>query len=91
MISAEKCRIHATACKELASSVDIPTQRSLEQSIMALNWEALADQIDRENSHATAAAFSVSNLKSLRPGGSVGVLLFGVLLYWPILTLGGLV
>ena len=86
MISAEKCRLHATACKQLASSVDIPTQRSLEQSIMALNWEALADQIDRENSHATAAAFSVSDLKSLRPGGSVGVLL-----YWPILTLGGLV
>jgi hypothetical protein len=53
---------------------------------MALNWEALADQIDRENSHATAAAFSVSSLKSLRSGGSVGVLL-----YWPILTLGGLV
>jgi hypothetical protein len=91
MISAEKCRLHATECKALASSVDIPTQRSLEQTIMALNWEALADQIDRENSHATAAAFSVSNLKSLRPGGSVGVLLFGVLLYWPILTLGGLV
>ena len=91
MISAEKCRLHATACKQLASSVDIPIQRSLEQSIMALNWEALADQIDRENSHATAAAFSVSNLKSLRPGGSVGVLVFGVLLYWPILTLGGLV
>jgi hypothetical protein len=86
MISAEKCRLHATACKQLASSVDIPTQRSLEQSIMALNWEALADQIDRENSHANAAAFSVSSLKSLRPGGSVGVLL-----YWPILTLGGLV
>ena len=86
MISAEKCRIHATACKALASSVDIPAQRSLEQTIMALNWEALADQIDRENSHATAAAFSVSSLKSLRPGGLVGVLL-----YWPILTLGGLV
>jgi hypothetical protein len=85
MISAEKCRMHATACKELASSVDIPTQRSLEQSIMALNWDALADQIDRENSHTTAAAFSVSSLKSLRPGGSVGGLV-----YWPVLTLGGL-
>jgi len=48
MISAEKCRIHATECKVLASSVDIPAQRSLEQSIMALNWEALADQIDHE-------------------------------------------
>ncbi len=85
MISAEKCRIHATECKVRASSVDIPAQRSLEQSIMALNWEALADQIDHENSHATAAAFSVSNLKSLRPGGSVGGLL-----YWPVLTLAGL-
>jgi hypothetical protein len=52
---------------------------------MALNWEALADQIDHENSHATAAAFPVSNLKSLRPGGSVGGLL-----YWPVLTLAGL-
>jgi len=64
MISAEKCRIHATACKELASSVDIPTQRSLEQSIMALNWEALADQIDRENSQATEAAFRKHGISS---------------------------
>ena len=86
MISAENCRIRATECKVLASSIDIPAERSLEQSIMALNWEALADQIDRENFHANAAAFSVSSLKSLRPGGLVGVLL-----YWPILTLGGLV
>jgi hypothetical protein len=39
----------------LASSIDIPTQRSLEQSIMALNWEALADQIDDDNSQATEA------------------------------------
>jgi hypothetical protein len=44
MITAEKCRLHATECKTLASSIDVPTQRSLEQSIMALNWEALADQ-----------------------------------------------
>jgi len=29
---------------------------------MALNWEALADQIDHDSSQATAAAFSVSNL-----------------------------
>jgi hypothetical protein len=85
MISAEKCRIHATECKILASSVDMSAQRSLEQSIMALNWEALADQIDHENSHATAAAFSVSNLKSLKSGGSAGGLL-----YWPVLTLAGL-
>ena len=33
----------------------LPTQRSLEQSIMALNWEALADQIDDDNSQATEA------------------------------------
>ena len=55
MITADKCRIHATECKTLASSIDIPTQRSLEQSIMALNWEALADQIDDDNSQATEA------------------------------------
>jgi hypothetical protein len=55
VITAEKCRIHATECKTLASSIDIPTQRSLEQSIMALNWEALADQIDYDNSQATEA------------------------------------
>jgi hypothetical protein len=55
MITAEKCRILATECKTLASSIDIPTQRSLEQSIMALNWEALADQIDDDNSQATEA------------------------------------
>ena len=55
MITAEKCRIRATECKTLASSIDIPTQRSLEQSIMALNWEALADQIDDDNSQATEA------------------------------------
>jgi hypothetical protein len=45
MITAEKCRIHATECRILASSIDIPAERSLEQSIMALNWEALADQM----------------------------------------------
>jgi hypothetical protein len=55
MITAEKCRTRATECKALASSIDIPTQRSLEQSIMALNWEALADQIDDDNSRATEA------------------------------------
>jgi len=55
MITAEKCRIRATECKTLASSIDIPTQRSFEQSIMALNWEALADQIDDDNSEATEA------------------------------------
>ena len=55
MITAEKCRMHAAKCKVLASSVDIPDQGSLEQSIMALNWEALADQIDQDDSQATEA------------------------------------
>jgi hypothetical protein len=59
MITAEKCRTRATECKTLASSIDIPTQRSLEQSIMALNWEALADQIDDDNSQATEARLAV--------------------------------
>jgi hypothetical protein len=59
MITAEKCRMRATECKARASSIDIPAQRSLEQSIMALNWEALADQIDHD---ANAAAYSVSDL-----------------------------
>jgi hypothetical protein len=56
MITAEKCRIRATECRTFASSIDIPTQRSLEQSIMALNWEALADQIDDDNSEARLVA-----------------------------------
>jgi hypothetical protein len=55
MIIAEKCRIRAAECKTFASSIDIPTQRSHEQSIMALNWEALADQIDHDDSQATEA------------------------------------
>jgi hypothetical protein len=55
MITAEKCRTRATECKTLASSIDIPTQRSLEQSILARDWEALADQIDRDNAQATKA------------------------------------
>jgi hypothetical protein len=55
MISAENCRIQATDCKVLASSIDIPAERSIEQSIMALNWEALADEIDYDNSQATEA------------------------------------
>jgi hypothetical protein len=45
MISAKQCRIYAAECKVLASSSDISTQRSLEQSIMSLNWSALADEI----------------------------------------------
>jgi ACT domain-containing protein len=31
---------------------------------MALNWEALADQIDRENSQATEAAFRKHGISS---------------------------
>jgi len=49
MISAKQCRIYAAECRLLASSNDISSQRSLEQMIMALNWSALADEIDREN------------------------------------------
>jgi hypothetical protein len=56
MITAEKCRMRAAECETFASSIDIPTQRSLEQSIMALNWEALADQIDDDNSEARLVA-----------------------------------
>jgi hypothetical protein len=56
MITAEKCRIRATECKTFASSIDIPIQRSLEQLIMALNWEALADQIDEDDSQARLEA-----------------------------------
>jgi predicted ABC-type ATPase len=55
MITAEKCRLHAAECKILASSIYIPTQHSLEQSIMALNWEALAEQIDHDDSQAAEA------------------------------------
>jgi len=57
MINAKQCRIYAAECKVRASSSDISTQRSLEQSIMALNWSALADEIDRDNAGATSAAF----------------------------------
>jgi hypothetical protein len=58
MITAKNVGVYAAECKLLASSIAILTQRSLEQSIMALNWEALAEQIDRENAQATLAAFS---------------------------------
>jgi hypothetical protein len=67
MITAEKCRIHATECKVLALSIDISTQRSLEQSIMALNWEALADQIDHDNSQATEARLVALFAGAFRP------------------------
>jgi hypothetical protein len=49
MISAKQCRIYAAECMARASSSIIANRRSLEQSIMALNWSALADEIDREN------------------------------------------
>jgi hypothetical protein len=49
MISAKECRLYAAECRLRSSSSDASTQRSLEQSIMALNWSALADEIDREN------------------------------------------
>jgi hypothetical protein len=68
MITAEKCRMHATECRILASSIDIPAQRSLEQSIMALNWEALADQIDHDNSQATEARATEARLVALFAG-----------------------
>jgi hypothetical protein len=68
MISAKNCRIRAAECKVLASSIDIPAQRSLEQSIMALNWEALADQIDHDNSQATEARATEARLVALFAG-----------------------
>jgi hypothetical protein len=58
MISAGKCRIYAAECELLASSSGVSSQRSLEQSIMAFNWTALADEIDRENAQVASAAFS---------------------------------
>jgi hypothetical protein len=48
MISAKQCRMYAAECKMRASSSDVSTQRSVEHRIMALNWLALADEIDRE-------------------------------------------
>jgi hypothetical protein len=68
MITAEKCRIRATECRVLASSIDIPAQRSFEQSIMALNWEALADQIDHDNSHANEVRATEARLVALFAG-----------------------
>ena len=51
----------------LALSIDISTQRSLEQSIMALNWEALADQIDHDNAQATEARLVALFAGAFRP------------------------
>ena len=69
MITAEKCRIRAAECKALASSIDIPTQRSLEQSTMALNWEALDDRfhetgIDEPNIHGTRSVLADSSFEN---------------------------
>ena len=58
MISPTKCRKFAAECKLLALSSDISAQRSLEQTIMALNWAALADEIDRDNARAASVVFS---------------------------------
>jgi hypothetical protein len=57
MISAKKCRTYAAECRLIASSTDSSAQRSLEQTIMALNWTALADEIDRNSAQAASAAF----------------------------------
>jgi hypothetical protein len=57
MINAKQCRKYAVECKLLASSPDISPRQSLEQTIMALNWVALADEIDRDNARAGSAAF----------------------------------
>jgi hypothetical protein len=73
MITAEKCRIRATECKTFASSIDISTQQSLEQSIMALNWEALADQVDEDNSQATEARLVAGANRKGRKHGIDGV------------------
>ena len=48
MIGAMQCRQYAAECNVVASSSGISKPRSLEQRIMALNWTALADEIDRE-------------------------------------------
>jgi hypothetical protein len=60
MISAKQCRIYAAECKVLASSSDISSERSLEQSIMSLNWSALADEIDNDGARAASAAFQTA-------------------------------
>jgi hypothetical protein len=68
MITAEKCRLHAAECETLASSIYIPTQQSLEQLIMALNWEALAEQIDHDDSQAAEARATEARLVALFAG-----------------------
>jgi hypothetical protein len=66
MISAKQCRIYAAECKVLASSSDISSERSLEKSIISLNWSALADEIDNDGARAASAAFCLPNKSSHR-------------------------
>jgi hypothetical protein len=56
MLTAEKCRLYAAKSK-LLGSINIPTERSVQQSMMSIKWSALADQIDRDNLTATMSAF----------------------------------
>ncbi|MBB5049439.1 hypothetical protein HNR60_004217 [Rhodopseudomonas rhenobacensis] len=39
-------------------TIDIPTERSLQQSMMAIKWTALAEHIQIGSKTATAAAFA---------------------------------
>jgi hypothetical protein len=80
MITAEECRLHAAECKALASSIDITSQRSREKLIMALNWEALADQIDQDNSRATEARLVALIAGLFRPVAP------NLMRYWPTLS-----
>jgi hypothetical protein len=66
MISAKQCRIFAAECKMRASSRDVSTQRSLEHWIMALNWIALADEIDREHSSHICGIFVVDRYSDVQ-------------------------
>ena len=55
MITSEKCRL--TPLKANLGSINIPTERSVQQSMMSIKWNALADQIDRDNLNASMSAF----------------------------------
>jgi hypothetical protein len=44
MLTAEKCRLYAARSK-LLGSINIPTERSVQQSMMSIKWSALADQM----------------------------------------------
>ncbi|HEY0329160.1 MAG TPA: hypothetical protein VGC77_08665 [Rhodopseudomonas sp.] len=58
MITAEECRTYARQSK-LLGSIDIPTDHSIFHSIMSLKWDALADQMDRDNVQTAAAAVAI--------------------------------